>query len=207
MSLTLTLVAATLAALIWRPPAYAFARLRFPGRQVLLFWFIATHAVPKFTPAWFHHHGVLATGAGRQLLRGMVLVQMPLPLLFMIRVPASPCFCRPAGSQGHAPSHEDLAILKVNRLTRAFDTTSAVQDASFRVEKGEMVALPGPSGSGKSTPLRMFNGVTPLDARTFAFSRQNLTERQANKRLTGGSRSVRCLCGRSVRSAMVCTPA
>lgn len=62
MSLTLTLVAATLAALIWRPPAYAFARLRFPGRQVLLFSFIATHAVPKFTPVRFHHVVFLRLG-------------------------------------------------------------------------------------------------------------------------------------------------
>ena len=47
-SLALASLAATAAALICWPVAFAFARLKFPGRQVLLFSFIAAQAVPKF---------------------------------------------------------------------------------------------------------------------------------------------------------------
>lgn len=47
-SLALASLAATAAAVICWPAAFAFARLKFPGRQVLLFSFIAAQAVPKF---------------------------------------------------------------------------------------------------------------------------------------------------------------
>ena len=67
-SLAVTSVATTLAALICWPAAYAFARLKFPGRQLFLFSFIAAQAVPKF--ALFVSIAVVFQRRGRSWRRG-----------------------------------------------------------------------------------------------------------------------------------------
>ncbi len=54
--------------------------------------------------------------------------------------------------------------LEVNRLTKTYSGRAVVQDVSFRVDGGELVALLGPSGSGKSTILRIIAGLTGADA-------------------------------------------
>jgi putative spermidine/putrescine transport system permease protein len=87
-SLALTSVATTLAALICWPAAYAFARLQFPGRQLLLFSFIAANAVPKFTlfvsiAVVFLQLGMVGT------FWGVVVVQMLSAILFMIWIPTA----------------------------------------------------------------------------------------------------------------------
>jgi putative spermidine/putrescine transport system permease protein len=48
LSLRLTTVVTLLSALICLPAAYAFARMSFPGRNLLFFSFLAGHAFPKF---------------------------------------------------------------------------------------------------------------------------------------------------------------
>ena len=48
MSLTLSAVVTGLSALICLPAAYAFARMDFPGRDVMFFSFLAGQAFPKF---------------------------------------------------------------------------------------------------------------------------------------------------------------
>lgn len=56
-----------------------------------------------------------------------------------------------------------MEILRVEGLTKTYGVgeglVRAVDDISFSVEKGEMVAIIGPSGSGKSTLLHMIGGV------------------------------------------------
>ena len=51
----------------------------------------------------------------------------------------------------------------VRRLTKRFGAFTAVDDVSFEVEAGELVALLGPSGSGKSTVLRVIAGIEQPD--------------------------------------------
>jgi iron complex transport system ATP-binding protein len=53
-------------------------------------------------------------------------------------------------------------MLKIEHLTVAYDSRLVLQDVSFDVASGEVVALVGPNGAGKSTLIRAVSGVVPL---------------------------------------------
>jgi ABC-type multidrug transport system ATPase subunit len=53
------------------------------------------------------------------------------------------------------------AIL-AEHLVRRFGDVVAVNDVSFRVEKGEIFGFLGPNGSGKTTVIKMLTGLLPL---------------------------------------------
>ena len=50
-------------------------------------------------------------------------------------------------------------LLEVDGLTKHFGRVFAVQEVSFRVDAGEIVAVVGPNGAGKSTLLAMIAGL------------------------------------------------
>ncbi len=50
-------------------------------------------------------------------------------------------------------------MIAATGLTRRFGARAAVEDVSFAVERGEIVALVGPNGAGKTTTLRMLAGL------------------------------------------------
>jgi iron(III) transport system ATP-binding protein len=58
------------------------------------------------------------------------------------------------------------SAIEAEDLRRSFGALTAVDGASLRVGRGELVALLGPSGSGKTTLLRMIAGFERPDAGT-----------------------------------------
>ena len=87
-SLSLSVVVTLLSCIICLPAAYAFARMSFPGRNILFFSFLAGQAFPKF--------GLLVAIAGIFLqlnligtFWGVVLIQLVGTLLFMIWIPVA----------------------------------------------------------------------------------------------------------------------
>jgi putative spermidine/putrescine transport system ATP-binding protein len=53
----------------------------------------------------------------------------------------------------------NAAALEIVDLTKRFGASTAVDDLSLRVSRGQLVALLGPSGCGKTTTLRMIAGL------------------------------------------------
>jgi putative spermidine/putrescine transport system permease protein len=88
VSLALSLTVTLLSAVICLPAAYAFARLNFRGRQMLLLSFLATNAFPRFglyvsIAIVFFRLNLVGTFAG------VVLIQLVNTLLTMIWIPTS----------------------------------------------------------------------------------------------------------------------
>lgn len=53
--------------------------------------------------------------------------------------------------------------IRVNNLTKIYGTQKAVDDISFKVDKGEIVGFLGPNGAGKSTTMKIITGYLRAD--------------------------------------------
>jgi ABC-2 type transport system ATP-binding protein len=60
----------------------------------------------------------------------------------------------------------DAAPIEIERLTKRFDTLTAVDDVTFSVARGEVLGFLGPNGAGKTTTMRMLAGFMPPSAGT-----------------------------------------
>jgi ABC-2 type transport system ATP-binding protein len=67
---------------------------------------------------------------------------------------------------GTADHADDDVPVRVERVTRRFDATVALDDVSLTVHRGEVVGLLGPNGAGKTTLLNLVSGVRRPDAGT-----------------------------------------
>lgn len=66
------------------------------------------------------------------------------------------------------PPNDPLGFLRIQNLSKRFDSVQAVDDVSLKIGKGEIFALLGSSGCGKSTLLRMLAGFeTPSSGQIF----------------------------------------
>src|SRR6478672_11810744 len=87
--------------------------------------------------------------------------------LYVGRLPILPCFrvgffvgAAPAGASIHHKQQEFL-VIEVQHLTKRYGRFTAVEDVSFRVERGEILGFLGPTGAGKSTTMRILTGYMP----------------------------------------------
>jgi ABC-2 type transport system ATP-binding protein len=52
-------------------------------------------------------------------------------------------------------------VIEVEHLTKRYGRITAVDDVSFRVERGEILGFLGPNGAGKTTTMRVLTGFMP----------------------------------------------
>ena len=72
--------------------------------------------------------------------------------------------------------------LALNGVTRRFGEFTAVDNVSFEVGPGELLALVGASGSGKTTTLRMAAGYETPDTGTVTLGGKDITRVQPERR-------------------------
>ncbi|MDR3671770.1 MAG: ABC transporter ATP-binding protein [Holophaga sp.] len=70
-------------------------------------------------------------------------------------------------------------MLELVNVGSGYDFLQVVWDVSFKVEKGEFVALIGPNGAGKTTTLRTIAGLLPAKAGQIQFKGRNLVGQPA----------------------------
>ncbi|MFN0117522.1 MAG: sulfate/molybdate ABC transporter ATP-binding protein [Elusimicrobiota bacterium] len=75
--------------------------------------------------------------------------------------------------------------IQVQNLSKKFGRLAAVENVSFNVQSGSLVALLGPSGSGKSTLLRMIAGLEIPDSGEILITGKEATARTARERNIG----------------------
>ena len=52
-------------------------------------------------------------------------------------------------------------MIEVQHLTKRYGRVTAVEDVSFKVERGEILGFLGPNGAGKTTTMRILTGYMP----------------------------------------------
>lgn len=57
-------------------------------------------------------------------------------------------------------------MIEVSNLTKRYRDLTAIEDLSFKVEKGEILGFLGPNGAGKSTTMRILTGFQPATSGT-----------------------------------------
>jgi branched-chain amino acid transport system ATP-binding protein len=64
-------------------------------------------------------------------------------------------------------------LLEVNNVSVKYDTATILDEASLKVEKGELVGLVGPNGAGKTTLLRAIAGLINWDREVLRGTRKS----------------------------------
>jgi sulfate transport system ATP-binding protein len=75
--------------------------------------------------------------------------------------------------------------ISVERLTKSFGSVRAIDEVSFEVPTGDIVALLGPSGGGKSTILRVIAGLESADEGTVTLEGRRVDHLHARERGVG----------------------
>lgn len=68
-----------------------------------------------------------------------------------------------------------MSLLQVERLAKSFGGVQAVQNVSFSLQAGELLALIGPNGAGKSTTFNMVGGQLAPDSGRVLLAGRDIT--------------------------------
>lgn len=74
-------------------------------------------------------------------------------------------------------------IVEINNLTKEFKGKRAVEDVSFSIKPGEVVAILGPNGAGKSTAILMMLGLLHPTSGTVSLFNQKPQEQKVRERI------------------------
>jgi ABC-2 type transport system ATP-binding protein len=97
----------------------------------------------------------------------------------------------PAGLRGArhaeaAPAGTEPTVIEVQHITKHYGRVTAVDDVSFRVEKGEVLGFLGPNGAGKTTTMRILTGyMPPTDGKALVAGYDVIDQPLEAKRRTG----------------------
>ena len=73
-------------------------------------------------------------------------------------------------------------MIEARNLTKIFGQKVAVDDISFKVDKGEILGFLGPNGAGKSTTMRMITGFLPPTSGTAIIGGEDITKASVSVR-------------------------
>ena len=76
-----------------------------------------------------------------------------------------------------------MAAITLDRVVKRYGHTTAVNELSLAVERGEMFGLIGPDGAGKTTTIRLVCGLLPADSGSVRV--MDLDPVREHRRLTG----------------------
>jgi ABC-2 type transport system ATP-binding protein len=77
-------------------------------------------------------------------------------------------------------------VIEVQHITKRYGRVTAVDDVSFKVERGEILGFLGPNGAGKTTTMRILTGYMPAtEGRAFVAGCDVFTNPIEAKRRTG----------------------
>jgi branched-chain amino acid transport system permease protein len=80
----------------------------------------------------------------------------------------------------------DTALMQVEAVTRRFGGLIAVNDVSFDVRAGEILALIGPNGAGKTTMFNVITGALQPSAGRITFAGKDITGANASRIAAAG---------------------
>jgi branched-chain amino acid transport system ATP-binding protein len=75
-----------------------------------------------------------------------------------------------------------MTLLKLENVTKRFGGLIAINNMSFEVERGELIAIVGPNGSGKTTLYNVISGIYPPDEGEIFFEGKKITHLPPYKR-------------------------
>ncbi len=76
-------------------------------------------------------------------------------------------------------------MLRINHLSKTFNTLKAVNDVSFTLDTGSILVVLGPSGCGKSTLLAMIAGLIVPDSGDVLWDNESITGTPTHQRSFG----------------------